>query len=205
MPEVGMEDELPTEKKKEDPMTRYLRKRNILWVVVAAVVFAMGGSVPAQAAKASPAMSHIKTDQWMRWKIDSLLRNDLYLDYRGVTVKIKNKGVAVLSGYVLTDYEKAHAAEVAGDVPGVTEVKNEITVVQYTAGHDGTVAQRVRSQIIQDPTMMAEALDIEAEKSGVILHGIVKTTDRKKRIGQFASEVTGVKHVDNDIDVEPET
>jgi len=186
-------------------MKRYMRKRNIVWVVIAAVIYAMGGSVSAQAAKVSTAMPHIKTDQWMRWKIDSLLQNDLYLDYRGVTVKIKNDGVAVLSGYVLTDYEKAHAAEVAGDVPGVTEVKNEITVVQYTAGHDGTVAQRVRSQIIQDPTMMAEALDIEAEKDGVILHGIVKTTDQKVRIGQFASEVTGVKHVDNDIDVEPET
>jgi osmotically-inducible protein OsmY len=191
--------------RREDTMKRHIRKRNVLCVVIAAVVLTMGGSVSAQAAKTTSAMSHIKADSWMRWKIDALLQNDPYLDYRGVNVKIRQNGVAVLSGYVLTDYEKAHAAEVAGDVPGVTEVRNEITVVQYTAGHDGTVAQRVRSQIIQDPTMMAEALDIEAEQNGVIVHGIVKTTDQKKRIGQFASEVTGVKHVDNDIDVEPET
>jgi osmotically-inducible protein OsmY len=186
-------------------MKRHIRKRNVVWVVIAAVVLTMGGSVSALAAKASPVMPHINADSWMRWKVDALLQNDPYLDYRGVTVKIKQNGVAVLSGYVLTDYEKAHAAEVAGDVPGVTEVKNEITVVQYTAGHDGVVARHVRSQIIQDPTMKAEALDVEAEKNGVILHGIVKTADQKARIGQFASEVTGVKHVDNDIDIEPET
>jgi len=184
-------------------MKRHMRKRNVLYVVIAAVVLTMGGSVSAQASKLSPAMSHIKADSWMRWKIDSLLQNDPYLDYRGVKVQIKKNGVAVLSGYVLTNYEKAHAAEVAGDVPGVTEVQNEIMVVQYTAGHDGAVAQHVRSQIVQDPTMKTEALDVEAEKGGVILHGIVKTADQKERIGQFAMEVTGVKHVDNDIDVEP--
>jgi len=184
-------------------MKRHMRKRNILWVVIAAVVLTPAGGVSAQSTKASSAMLHINADSWMRWKIDALLQNDPYLDYRGVTVNIKHNGVAVLSGYVLTDYEKAHAAEVAGDVPGVTEVQNEITVVQYTAGHDGNVAQLVRSQLIQDPTMKAEALDVEAEKNGVILHGIVKTAGQKDRIGQFASEVRGVKHVDNDIDVEP--
>jgi osmotically-inducible protein OsmY len=186
-------------------MRARMKKRTILFVLIGTVVLTMGGGVSAQASKASPAMPHIKADHWMRWKIDALLQNDPYLDYRGVKVRIKQNGVAVLSGYVLTDYEKSHATEVAGDVPGVTEVKNEITVVQYTAGHDGAVAQRVRSQIIQDPTMKIEALDVEAEKGGVILHGIVKTVDLKARIGQFASEVKGVKRVDNDIDVEPET
>ncbi|HUJ79889.1 MAG TPA: BON domain-containing protein [Nitrospiria bacterium] len=184
-------------------MKRHKTTRYLLCVLIGAVALTMGGGVSAQAAKMSATVTHIKADSWMRWKIDSLLQNDPYLDYRGVKVKIKQKGVAVLTGYVLTDYEKAHAAEVAGDVPGVTEVKNEIMVVQYTAGHDGAVAQRVRSQIIQDPTMKAEALEVEAEKDGVILHGIVKTADQKEQIGKFVSEVQGVKHVDNDIDVEP--
>jgi len=174
--------------------------------VMGAVVFigaSGGGSVAALAATPPAAGLHIKADRWMRWKIDARLQNDPYLDYRGVKVSIRKNGVAVLTGYTLTDYEKANAAQVAGDVSGITEVKNEITVVQYTAGHDGAVAQRVRSQIIQDPTMKVTALDVEAEKGGVILHGIVPTAELKAHIGKFASEVNGVKHVDNDLDVEP--
>jgi osmotically-inducible protein OsmY len=172
-------------------------------VFVMGVVVLLAGTVTAQAADSSAAVSHLNADQWMRWKIDARLQDDPYLDYRGVKVHIKKNGVAVLTGYTLTEYEKANAAQVAGDVSGITEVKNEITVVQFTAGHDGAVAQQVRSQIIQDPTMKVTALEVQAEKNGIILHGIVPTAELKARIGQFASEVNGVKHVDNDLDVEP--
>jgi osmotically-inducible protein OsmY len=180
-------------------------KQNMLSVLVGLVVVigvSGGGSVAAEAASPSAAVSHIKADQWMRWKIDARLQNDPYLDYRGVKAIIKQNGVVVLTGYVFTDYEKDHAAQVASAVPGINDVKNEIKVVQFTAGHDGAVAQQVRSQIIQDPTMNVTALEVVAEKNGVILHGIVPTAELKARIGQFASEVQGVKHVVNDIDVE---
>jgi osmotically-inducible protein OsmY len=178
-------------------------QRSLYWMFMVIVLLGVGGP-PVLAATTSPAtMHHIKSDQWMRWKIDARLQDDPYLDYRGVKVNIKKNGVAVLSGYTLTDYEKDNAGQVAGAVPGITEVKNEIEVVRYTAGHDGAVAQRVRSQIIQDPTMKVSALEVQAEKNGVILHGIVPTAELKARIGQFASEVKGVEHVDNDLDVEP--
>jgi hyperosmotically inducible periplasmic protein len=178
-------------------------RRRLSWLLIIVCLLGMGGS-PVLAATMAPApIHHIRSDQWMRWKIDTLLQNDPCLDYRGVKVNIKKDGVAVLTGYVLTDFEKAHAAEVAGDVTGIKEVRNNIDVVQYTAGRDGAVAQRVRSQIVQDPTIRVEALDVEAEKGGVILHGVVPTADVKARIGKFVSEVNGVKHVVNDLDVEP--
>jgi osmotically-inducible protein OsmY len=178
-------------------------QRSLYWMFMVVWLLGVGGSPVLAATDSSPSVRHIKSDQWMRWKIDARLQDDPYLDYRGVKVSIKKNGVAVLTGYVVTDYEKANAAQVAGAVPGITEVKNEITVVQFTAGHDGAVAQRVRSQIIQDPTMKVTALEVQAEKNGVILHGVVPTAGLKARIGQFASEVKGVKHVDNDLDVEP--
>jgi len=181
-------------------MKQHKRNQVVVGVLIGAAVLMMAGSILAQVV---PPATHIKADHWMRWKIDALLQNDPYLDYRGVKVVIKQAGVATLSGYVFTDYEKSHATDVANTVPGITEVKNEIKVVQLTAGHDGAVAQQVRSQIIQDPTMKVEALDVEAEKGGVILHGIVKTAEQKERVGKFASEVQGVKHVNNDLDVEP--
>jgi osmotically-inducible protein OsmY len=178
-------------------------RRRLHWLLMIVWLLGIGGP-PVLAATTSPApMHHIKSDQWIRWKIDALLQDDPYFDYRGVKVNIKKDGVAVLTGFVLTNFEKAHAAEVAGAVHGVKEVRNDIAVVQYTAGRDGAVAQRVRSQIIEDPTIRVEALDVEAEKGGVILHGVVPTADVKARIGKFVSEVNGVKHVVNDLDVEP--
>jgi len=176
-------------------------KQNVLAVVIAAAVLT-GGTVAARAAVSFAAVPPIKADQWTRWKINALLRNDIRLDYRNVKVKNRN-GTVTLSGVVLTDYEKAHAVEMASDVPGVKAVKDEIMVVQYTTGPDGALAQRVRSQILQDPTMKVTALDVEAEKDGVLLHGIVSNDAIKARIGRFASEVKGVQRVDDELDVEP--
>jgi osmotically-inducible protein OsmY len=144
----------------------------------------------------------VESGHWVRGEIGALLRNDPHLDYRGVKVNTAN-GATVLTGYVLTDFEKAHAAQVAGNIPDIKAVKNEIMVVQYTAGRGGAVARRVRSQIIQDPAMDVTALDVEAEKNGVILHGIVPMADLKERIGRFVLEVNGVQRVENDLDVEP--
>ena len=50
--------------------------------------------------------------------MDALLHDDNRYDYREVRAKTKDKGV-ILKGSGMTDYENAHAALVAGDVPGV--------------------------------------------------------------------------------------
>ena len=164
----------------------------------------LGAGDPAVLAAApSIATPHIKPDQWLGWKVDTALRYDRYLDYRDVRAHARN-GEVVLTGTVLTGFEKVHAAQVAGGVPGVTRVTNDILVVEDTTGDESDLARRVRDVLLQDPAMKVPALAIETvAKDAIILHGIVSSAELKTRIGQLASTVAGVRHVDNDLDVEP--
>jgi len=178
-------------------------KRGVRCASVIGVLLLGGGGQPVFAAASTPAASHVNSDEQLGLSVDLLLRNDRYLDYRDVRADAKN-GEVVLTGAVLTDFEKAHAAQVAGGEPGVTRVKNDILVVRDAAGDESDLARRVRDVLSRHPTVQVTALAIETEaKDDVILHGIVFSAELKARIGQLASTVPGVRQVDNDLDVEP--
>jgi len=177
------------------------------WSVMGASVIGallMGSGGPTAFAAVSPPVPHLKPDQWLSWKVDTALHYDRYLDYRDVRAHANHGGV-VLTGTVLTDFEKAHAADVAGGVPGVKAVKNDILVIRDASGDESDLARRVRDVLLrQDPTLRVTALAIETEaKDEIILHGIVSSAEFKARIGQVAATVHGVKKVVNDLDVEP--
>jgi osmotically-inducible protein OsmY len=176
-------------------------KQHVLRIVVGVMLLGSGGL--AVVANAAPTLAqHLRPDQWLGWKVDTAFRYDRYLDYRDVRAHADH-GVVVLTGTVLTDFEKAHAARVAGGVPGVTAVKNQILVVRDPAGPGSDLARRVRETLLQDPTLKVAALAIETEATDtIILHGIVNSAELKARIGQVASTVPGVKQVINDLDVE---
>ncbi|HET6464767.1 MAG TPA: BON domain-containing protein [Nitrospiria bacterium] len=142
-----------------------------------------------------------KPDKWIRWRVDALLHNNNRLDYRRVDVACKS-GEITLTGSVFTDYEKAHATLVAGDVPGVKAVQNKILVVE-PVNADFALMKKVRSQILQDPILSVTALEVDAEEGVVELHGIVSNSELKHRVTEIIQGVPGVKRVVNAIDVEP--
>lgn len=147
-----------------------------------------------------------RSDKWITWRVDALLRNDNRLDYRLVQVGCKN-GEVTLKGSVWTDYERSHATLVASDVPGVKAVQNTILVVEpLNAGF--VLMKAVRSEILQDPILSVTALfvDVNAERNPagtVTLYGIVASPEQKDRVGEIVRGVPGVKQVVNEIDVEP--
>jgi osmotically-inducible protein OsmY len=174
-----------------------------LWVVMGLLVAAADRS-PVSAANGAGVPAPINSDQSLALKIDAAFRDDRYLDYLGVRADSR-RGTVVLTGTVLTDFEKTHAARVAGGVPGVQSVANEILVVQYAVGDESDLAERVRSRMLLDPAMKVTALSIETQSGDwIILHGIVSSPALKARIGKAASAVKGVKQVENDLSVEPD-
>jgi hyperosmotically inducible protein len=171
-------------------------RRAMLAVMTAALLMSAGG-VPAQAAVAPPS-----PDQALALQVNTALRRDRYLAYRHVRADAKH-GEAVLTGSVATDFEKAHAAKVAGGVTGVKSVKNQIVVERQTASDENDLARRIREALSQDPAVHVTELAIEtAPKDGVILQGIVDSAEMKARIGKDAALVKGVAHVENDLEVE---
>jgi hyperosmotically inducible periplasmic protein len=175
--------------------------RTLFVVMVTGLLIAAGGRFPVWAAN-GPAGTTANPDQLLTFTVNTALRRDRYLDYRDVRADSR-RGNVVLTGTVLTDFEKAHATDVAGGVPGVKKVKNEIQVVRDAAGDESNLAERVRARISGDPTMAVTALAIETPaKDTVILHGIVASAGLKARIGTAAAGVNGVGRVENDLEVE---
>jgi len=175
-------------------------RRVMIVTMMAALLTAAGSGVPsAGAAATAPTVS---PDQALALKINTALRRDRYLAYRNVRADARH-GQAVLTGTVLTDFEKAHAAIVAGGVPGVKTVKNRLLVVRDSAADDSDLARRTREALLRDPALRVTALSIETRPGGgIILHGIVSSADLKARVGTAASGVQGVKRVQNDLEVE---
>jgi osmotically-inducible protein OsmY len=143
---------------------------------------------------------HGKSDKWISWRVDALLKNNTRYDYRNVEVTAKN-GVVTLKGSVLTPYEKFHAGLVAEDVPRVSSVVNDI-VAAKSLNQDMAMAQRVRSEILLEPALKILSLDVVSKQGKVELYGIVSTSDQKLYAGRFVGEIPGVKKVVNEILVE---
>jgi osmotically-inducible protein OsmY len=171
-----------------------------LFVAVMTVLLAAAGSgLPSAGAATAPKVS---PDQALALKINTALRRDRYLAYRNVRADARHDQ-AVLTGTVLTDFEKAHAGIVAGGVPGVKSVKNNLVVVRDASADDSDLARRIREALLRDPALQVTALSIETRQGdGVILNGIVSSADIKTRVGRVASGVEGVKRVQNDLEVE---
>jgi osmotically-inducible protein OsmY len=166
------------------------------WIFVVAM-----GMIPVLA-ESTGIEKQTKSDKWIRWRIDALLQNNIRLDYRRVAVTCKS-GEVTLRGSVVTNYEKDNAALVAGDVPGVTAVKNEI-LVDEPVNANFALMKQVRSQILQDPILDVTALEVSAKAGAVEVRGIVAMSKQKKRLGEIVRGIPGVQHLLNDILVEAE-
>jgi osmotically-inducible protein OsmY len=175
-------------------------------VLMTSLLIAAGGRPLAWAAPGPPVAPTTGADLALMLKINDALRQDHYLDYRDVRAEARS-GEAVLTGTVLTDFEKAHAAKVAGGVPGVKAVKNQILVVRDVAGGGSDLAKRVRDFLHQwDPNLHVTALAIETEApDAIVLNGIVASSEAKTHIGEAAAKVAGVSRVVNNLEVEPAT
>jgi len=144
-----------------------------------------------------------KSDQWIRWRVDALLQNDDRFDYRDVDV-VSTNGAVTLQGLVFTQYEKGHAALIAGNVPGVRQITNEIRVVP-PLNDNVVLAKKVRTQILKNPTFNVDALDVRARQGAVELRGMVSSPGEKARLGQLVGAMPGVTEVVNEIIVETGT
>ncbi|HUJ79888.1 MAG TPA: BON domain-containing protein [Nitrospiria bacterium] len=181
--------------------------RRTVWVaMMTGMLMVLGEHVGAQASLVQPAAPVSAADQALALNINNALRQDPYLDYRNVRAEARQGG-AILLGIVLTDFEKARAAQVARGVPGVKVVTNRLLVVRDAAGGESDLARRVRDVLLgEDPTLHVTALDIETEESDtIVLTGIVASAGTKARIGAAAANVRGVGRVINELDVEPAT
>jgi osmotically-inducible protein OsmY len=116
-------------------------------------------------------------------------------------VKVEaNDGVVTLTGIVQDKGDKDLAADTVENLPGVTGVKNEITIkAAYPEHSDSWMAFKLRSQLLVRANVSAVTTTVAVQDGVVTLGGTADNLAQKELTEVYAKDIDGVKSVKNDI------
>lgn len=121
-------------------------------------------------------------------------------------IEVKSfNGEVGLGGVVYSDLSKAKAASIAGAVPGVTAVRNDLQVQKRPgADHvddDDVITTKVKAALIAAQIVGAENIEVKTFNGEVDLGGAVSSDEIKAKAASLAGGVRGVTAVRNDLEV----
>jgi osmotically-inducible protein OsmY len=125
-------------------------------------------------------------------------------NYRTVlenNVKVKaDDGVVTLTGKVQDQDEKALAEDTVENLPGVTRVKNEITLKSaYVEHSDAWMAFKIRSRLLVKGHVSAASTTVAVQDGNVTLSGTADNPAQVELTAAYAKDIDGVKSVRNHI------
>ena len=165
--------------------------RNHLVAGVAVLLIAVG---PQLKASEGPSDGTIKF--WIR----DALSEDPYLDASDIQIQVAD-GIVTLSGTVPSIAAKKYSDMETKKIAGVLGVINQITVMPVHRW-DTDIAQDVRHRIVDSAAIESHDISVTCKDGSVALKGTVHGWSEREEAGLLASEVTGVKHVQNYLKVE---
>ena len=117
-----------------------------------------------------------------------------------------NDGVVRLSGEVEHAEAKAEAEKLARETQGVRRVINDITVgpgrdVGDRAA-DTEITTKIKAKIAGDGDLSPFNINVDTKEGVVTLRGAVKSMDAKQEAERIARDTSGVKSVQNMLQVE---
>jgi len=146
------------------------------------------------------------SDTALTAKVKAALAADPVAKAHQIDVEI-NQGVVELNGFVDSDANRAAAAQVATNVEGVKEVRNNLEVRgDETAGKvidDTVITAKVKSALIADDTTKAHEINVETQNGVVQLSGFVDSESQKTAATTVARGIEGVSEVHNEISIKP--
>mgnify|MGYP005990149213 FL=1 len=151
------------------------------------------------------------SDAWLEGKLETVYLFNRHLNNFTIDPEVAH-GAVVLTGTVDSAVSKELAGELAQGVEGVTDVTNRLTVANDTRGNENG---RDFSERVEDATLTAEVktlllansetsgLQINVDTTGreVTLSGRIDSAAEKDLAGEIASQVDGVKGVNNELQV----
>jgi hyperosmotically inducible periplasmic protein len=116
------------------------------------------------------------------------------------------RGRVQLNGFVDSPEKKSEATRIARAVEGVTAVDNNLRVATEgrSAGEfldDNIITAKVKAALAADPDVKAHEVNLAVRQGVVQLAGFVETAAQKQQAERLASQVNGVKSVDNQISI----
>ncbi|WP_051230547.1 BON domain-containing protein [Haliea salexigens] len=150
-------------------------------------------------------------DAWLEGKLETVYLFNRHLNNFTIDPEVAH-GAVVLTGTVDSTVSKELAGELAQGVEGITDVTNRLTVADDTRGNDNG---RDFSERVEDATLTAEVktlllansetsglqINVDTTGSEVTLSGRIDSSAEKDLAGEIASQVDGVKGVNNELQV----
>ena len=111
-----------------------------------------------------------------------------------------NQGQVTLTGSVVDAEAKAFAQDTVENLPEVTGITNNITVLsRYTVRSDAWIAAKVRSHLLVKGNISAATTFVSVQDGIATLGGSAPNVVQKDRAGVCAAEIDGVSSVVNNI------
>ena len=158
---------------------------------------ALAFSVPVKADKTA---GEVVDDSTITAGVKAALLDNRYTSATDINVEAY-KGVVQLSGFVETDESRKKAAKVAGQIEGVKEVRNSISVHPDTSVgtklDDSLLTAKVKTALIEALGGKANQINVESKGGIVQLAGFVDSGDIKKQAAEIASKTKGAKKVED--------
>jgi osmotically-inducible protein OsmY len=124
-----------------------------------------------------------------------------YTIFDDVNIEVEG-GVATLTGRVTMPYKAKDLGRVVGKVSGVTEVKNELSVLPVSIGDDRlrrSIARQIYGSGLFQPYafQVNPPIHIIVERGNVTLTGAVSSEVERVKAGMIARQTFGVFGVEN--------
>lgn len=162
------------------------------------------------------------SDSEIQKRVETALSNNAGLKNSDIEVQSVNDGVVLLKGKAATVSDHLRALELARAVPGVRQVKTEVTSPdkladaeiqrerdQPEAGTHGIgqaakdiyITSATKMRLLADEKTPATDINVDTRDGVVTLFGIVNSEDAKRAAEADARQVSGVRTVHNELQV----
>ncbi len=120
-------------------------------------------------------------------------------------VKVKvTDGIVTLTGVVQDKDDRAVAVDTVENLPGVTAVRNEITIKsEYPERSDKWMALKIRSRLLVKSNVSVATTTVMVDDGVVTLTGTAENIAQKELTAIYAQDIAGVKSVRNELLVRP--
>jgi osmotically-inducible protein OsmY len=148
----------------------------------------------------------------------TVLRDDTGLKNSSISVKTVDKGVVLLTGVAASYGDHLRAISEVDGVPGVRRVATEVVAPTNfspdehfifrapaastdSGANDSRISMAVKLRLFTAVQVPSTEISVDTSDAVVVLFGIVPTAAVRYAAGGEASKVSGVKRVDNQLEV----
>ena len=149
------------------------------------------------------------SDAWLAIKIKTALLYQRNVNASATKVDVKD-GVATLSGEASSLAQKELTGEIAQNVEGVRDLKNELRVVERSPRKslaekldDASITAQVKAVLLAHRSTHMLTTKVKTDRGVTTLRGVAHNPAEKDLATRRVSGVHGVKRVENHMTIEP--